>query len=120
MSMPIYPDLQPNPNSRQQQHQHRQRHQHHQRQHAVQPSKAIDTFRHRPPAYQIFRYIVRALELRAMIHKLTVTRRRMIGISKNGPVPYHKDELDWVTEQFVLYKQRALEHGLEPNYHTMN
>ena len=69
---------------------------------------------------QIFRYVGRALELRTMIQELTVTCRRMVEISKRGIVPYHKDELDWLTEQFVLHKQSALEHGLEPNYHKMN
>ena len=69
---------------------------------------------------QIFRYVGRVLEWQAMIQELTVTRRRMIGISKNGPVPYCKDELDLVTEQFVLHKQRALENELEADDRTMN
>ena len=44
----------------------------------------------------------------------------MVEVSERGRVDYHQDELDWLTEQFVLHKQRALEHGLEPNYRKMN
>ena len=69
---------------------------------------------------QIFRYVGRALEMRAMIQELTVIRRRTLGSSKPGPVPFHKEELDWVTERFVLHKKAALKHGVEPAYHTMN
>ena len=68
---------------------------------------------------QIFRYVARALRLRAMIQELTVTRRRMLGSSKGGPVPFHKDELEWLTELYVLHQQTALHQGLEPNYHTI-
>lgn len=55
-----------------------------------------------------------------MIQELTITRRRMLGSSRPAPVSYHKDENDWVTEQFVLHQQRALEYGLEPNYNRMD
>ena len=55
-----------------------------------------------------------------MIQELTVTRRRMVEVSERGIVHYHQDELDWLTEQFVLHKQRALEHGSEPNYRKMD
>ena len=68
---------------------------------------------------QIFRYVGQLLKPRA-IQKLIVTRRRTFGSSKPGPVSFHKEELDWLTERFVLHQKAALERGTEPNYHTMN
>ena len=68
---------------------------------------------------QIFRYVGRLLQMRA-IQKLTTTRRRTFGSSKPGPVPFHKEEVDWLTELFVLHQKTALEQGMEPDYHTMN
>ena len=69
---------------------------------------------------QIFRYVGRVLRMRAIIQKLTVTRRRRLGKSRPGRVPFHKEEVDWVTGQYVLHQNTALKDGVEPNYHNMN
>ncbi len=37
-----------------------------------------------------------------------------------GPVNFHKEELDWLTDRYLVHQKKALKHGVEPDYHTMN
>ena len=69
---------------------------------------------------QVFRYVGRALNTRAMILKLTIPRSRMFGSTRNMGCKFHEEENKWLIERYLQHQETALRHGAEPDYHTMN
>ena len=69
---------------------------------------------------QVFRYVGRALNIRAIIPKLTIPRRRMLGSTRSAGCSFHEEENEWLIERYRHHQEKALRHGAEPNYHTLN